>query len=638
MGQGSSSDSNSVPLDRLTQAFAKDQCILEDVVKYKQGLAATAITPASNYVDYEMDASETARRILSREGPKKRIIYVHGSPFEMGYTMGRLLPDQIESLCTTYIQHIAPSFISEAFDMAMVVAPLFYQTAYELILSVLTDLLIEGSNRAFWTSYKQGDIPKRYLEEMNGLVEGVRSTNLFTPVTLDRVIAANYGLDYMIALAFSGTLILRLQKEWQMLPEDLRAQVPFKSEFIAAPDMCNSFMASKGATVDRKVFLMRDFQFGNAHVYHRNCTIIIRHPTEPGRMTHVGVGMPGLLGYVTFLNAPGVAFGINLVHTGAVDLDRIGLGFMFMMREQAESAHNIHESEQILKSFYRGAPWIYYGVDKQGDMKVFETVSSKWSVDKINAQQWVSSKLILLPSQKHMEKWYDPKFVQGVWARTGTPKIRDADHELRKWSAPMFEHFESTEVTQSERWIPGGFLFRSWDDERDIVNKISNHYFPPWRTIGSDVVVATNSFLNPLLRLTQMHWVSTITQKSGLGCQWRYDTMVDLIKRSYGKLDYETCRNIITFLSPWKQPTYPQNARPYRQAVPDVFAQQYATTGVKLIEPAVIIAGSISLVNVTDMKLENQSGYWGNDFYSVTLTNYLWDEVKPVDPNPPAPR
>lgn len=612
--------------DRLQAAFAKDQCVVERIHEYGEGLLCVARTSAANYVDYALDAEETARRILHKEGPLKRVIYVRGSAYEMGFLMGRHFPNQVEAVCTTYINHMTPQFLSESLDMAMMSAPLFYQSVYEVLLTTLTEVLIQGSNRAFRVAIDKGDIPPRSVDELRGLVDGANSTALLSAVTMERVVAANYGLDYMVALVMSGQLLQRLKQEWSQLPPAFQNQVPFNDSFVGMPDMCNAFMASKKATANDDIFLMRDFQFTNAHVYHRFCTLVIRAPTEHGRMTHMDVTMPGLIGAVTSLNAAGVALGVNMVRSGAVDRERLGLGSMLMFREVMETCRDVDDTERCLKQHHKGVPWLFYAIDAHGTMRVFEQIAEVWEA-KLTERQWVDRASIraVMPPDADLVAWKLPQHERGIWARTGTHPTGQ-DDQLRRWNEPMVRALKHPELVEPARWQPGGFLYPSWMDEQETVRTVSNYYFPPWRPIGPDVTVVNNSFLNPVLRLTQMNWISTLAERISVGNQWRYDTLVSQLKQQYGTLTYETCKEIITFLSPWKQPGYPQNAPSYRHGIPSFieYMRPHPTQSPpKLHETAVLISGSISLVDVKRRRVENRSGYWGNEFYALTLTHYL---------------
>lgn len=663
MGQG---QSHPELKRRFAQTFAQDDCEFEKLYLYgKSGVLATARTKARHYLEHGLIPAETARRILLQEGPRKRIFYVRGTPYEMGFLMGQAAPIEVEALCTTYLHHIAPQFVSESFDLSMRVAPLFYQSAYEMLLGALGHLLISGTNEAFRVALEHQDIPSQYLEEMRGLVDGVASTQLVTAVTLERVIACNYGMDYLMSQIFSGELVRKMRKAWEHMDPELRKQLPdFEDRFLAVPDMCNAFVATGKATKSGDdVFLARDFQFNNAHVFHKYCTLIVRCPVERGRFSHVAVAMPGMVGHVTGYNERQVAMGVNLVRSGAVDHQRIGMGLMFLMRELAEQATSATHAESVIKKHMMGNPWLLYAVDAQSDYRCFELVARKWE-DHMDRETWVAKTrphvAKLLPPREDMAAWRETHHHSGVWSRTGEPPAATAgDRQLWEWSKPLLRYHQQAALMQPQRWKKAGrLLFQSWEDENALVNTVANDFFPPWKPVAG-VMVVNNQFHNPLLRLSQMNFWATLTEQNACGNTWRYETLVAQLRQHHGQLDLDLCCDLITFLSPWKQPDYPQNVG-YNAAIPDMWdvirevvseqvkrdtsrndpvtatansvvqamvkddtEMQPNDAPTKIYPHAVMISGSLSVVDVKQGTIAAKSGYWGSEWYQLNALRYF---------------
>lgn len=616
--------SSSKEIQALSDAFERDQCTLERTWTYNTATLACAKTRSINHIEGLTDPDEMARRILKQEGSCRRVYLVTGEPYDMGFVIGMALSDQVESMCTTYLNHISPQFISEEFDVMMRTTPALYQTAYELILSVVSDILVKESFKAFKQSVQRGDIPQRYLDEMRGVFDGANSVNLVSGITWERIVACNYGLDYLMCEVFSGKLLERIRHAWPRLPEEVREKVPqFRTEFMCAPDMCNAAMLSGEATRSGEdVYLLRDFQFSNAHVFHRNCTMIIRKPL--GRQAHIAVAMPGMIGHVTYLNESGVAGGVNLVRSSAVDPDRIGIGCMFLLREMAERGRSSIHTERIMKEYYMGAPWLMYSLDRSGDGRVYEMIAAKHEAN-LTVDHWVSHEMRkLFPSQELLNLWRNGWHTQGVWSRTGRPESNDQnDSVLRTWNVPLLGE-RWANVLETQRWKPGAALFNSWTDEAEFSKDVGNMYFCPWRYIGNGCVVISNAFVNPLLRLTQMGRIANISTRFATGVQWRYDTMTSLIKEGWGLFDMNKCKDTISFLSPWKRPLYPQNTE--RRGVQHL--EDFLSSKRTNLEPdkerdnAVPIAGALSVVDICNGVISTKTGYWGSQFYTLTLGNY----------------
>lgn len=601
MGARAAKEARAPP--ELVEAFARNGCTVDRVVTTPGGgLAALACTRARVY---EGAAADTARQILAGAGVHKQVVYVRGTPYEMGLALGRLVPEQVEAVCTTYLNHITPQYLSADMDAAMAAAPLLYKFAYEFILASVTDALTEGAVRAFWATHARGDVPAWYLDELRGLVDGAAEYS--SAVTLDRLIAANCGVDYMLMLTLSGRLIEFVRREWMRLPDDFRARVPFRDEFVAAPDMCSVFMASGAATASgRDAFMARDFQFPTAHVFHTYGTLMVRAPQ--GRAAHIDVSMPGLVGGVTCLGARGLAVGVNMVRAGAADTDRVGLGALGTLRELAETCATVADVEAVLRARHHGVSWIYYALDGAGEARVFEVVPPMDGVA-FRAER-VAYAVPRVPE--------DPN---GVYARTGTNPRGYTDATALQWSVPLLRSTGHADLADPRRWRPDGRLFDSWQQERVALQSLSNAYFPPWRATPG-IVVATNMFLTPAARVYQMDRVSSIVERTAWGNQWRYDSLVAEGRAHWGHIDFERCREIITFLSPWKQPAYPQNQQ-FRTSHAVLGA--FGVPGREYAPPAgdVMISGALSVIDVRALRIENRTGYWGSDPYALCLRDFL---------------
>lgn len=617
---------------KIKEAFAKDGIKLcGKVSRFGDGFIAAGKTTSLQFnVSRVIDKEQTARDILAKNGKLKHVICVKGTHYEMGFLMGRKFPGQVEDTCTTYINHMVPQFISEPFDLSMGVAPLMYQTAYEILVSELSMYLVRNTAIEYRKALKNGHIPQRFDDELQGLCDGAKSVRTLTPVTKDRLIAANYGLDYMFMKVLTGQLVEDLRPRWENNDKLKKFLEPYTFKL---PDMCNAFMVSGSATNSGSgSFLARDFQLNNGNVYNKNVTIVIRKPV--GYHTHAAVCMPGMVGHVTFLNERGVAGGVNVVRSSAIDPEFIGMGSLFIMRELAERADSTKHAESVLRSSYMGVPWLFYTNDPSGNHRVFEVIARVHdSPTKLAAKKFVTRPEILrrLPSTKKLASWRPAKTGDGVWPRQGSYK-HDGDSELYKYNEKLLGTNNHNGMLDPKRWKVGGSLFTSWKAESKTNVQLGNAYFAPWRSIPNTTVV-NNTFLNPILRITQMSDAAAGVERMAVGNQWRYDTLVKYVNKEYGKIDFDKCGEIIRFLSPWKQPDYPQNAEHYAEA-PDMFeaikvllgksVQKRKKWTAKGNEREIIISGSLSVVDCVALRMSNMSGIWGSEPYEITLINYIY--------------
>jgi hypothetical protein len=550
------------------------------------------ITNIPYYTHYQKTTAEAAAQLDL--GDPKIMYYVTGNHYQMGFLLGQMAPQDIEALCTTFINHLAPQFFSAELDLAMRDAPILYQGIYEFLLHELSDYIIEETNACFEESVKCGDIPQQYVDELRGILDGCSSKSVITPVTYKRLVAANYGVDFLITKVFSGEWNDTIKALWQKMPGNF----PYREEYVGVPDMCNGFMVGPPATKG-KVYLARDFQFMNAHVYQTCCTIIVRQPQNG--ILHAAVSLPGLLGALTGLNIHGVSLGVNMVRSAAVDTQRLGMGCILTTRHLLEKAENTKKAEHLLRQTHHGCPWLFYGADASGDMRTWEIIATKWDAPKyLKSGRW-TTKQMQKPTQAASHR-------DGVYHRGHQDDGID-------------------------------FKYRSYQQEMKRVKKVGNMYFPPYRSMKG-VEVINNSFLTPTLRYTQMTPLMNRIEAMSYGNQWRYDRLCQLIRKHYGSINLRCVSDIICFLSPWNEPNFPQNRRPEYLGIPswDDFLRDFSkhyvnplasvgATRTEVINEGVMMTGSITVIDVHERILYNKHGFWGLPFYSLDLRDFLRDFV-----------
>jgi hypothetical protein len=627
----SSTDESKRKAERVAKAFASNDCVIKHDIHKNNHYGCVAETNVKNYVSFNASVTENIRNILERRGPNKCVIYASGDPYTMGYMVGSLVPKQVEAI-STFVRHIPAQFVANDIDHMALTAPVVYQIIYKALTQVMLDLLTQGTVAAFYKAIKQGDIPERFLDEMKGLYDGAVSGLMVTPLTLETLIVANYGIDFLIGHVYSGRLQKELERAWDKLPDYIHKMYPNRpSNLVTVPDMCNAAMISGTATKSgQDAYLIRDFQFANAHIYHRFCTIMIRKPT--GFAPHLAVGIPGMVGCVTYLNAWGVAGGMNMVRSSAIDLKHLGLGCILTLRVLADEAKSSQHVKQLLRRYNRGVPWIYYAIDKTGDSHIYETIPNYWDTEQLYRM-----------CKKRMPKEMWNSICETTDYTPGTQRgVRDRQNEskypVQEWSHELLSRkFLKKYRWSTKRWSGStNYLFDSWSDELEAVADHQNMYFPPYRYVGPGVKIATNNFLYPVWRTTQMNRHAALAELSSWGNQWRYDTMAKDIKTHYGEWDKERCLQLAQFLSPWKYSDYPQNTGATRQ-IP-IFQQLFQESNEseneneeeeeEKVEPvgfenSVGITGSLSVVDIQNMTLYNKSGYWGNDFYHISLQPFI---------------
>ena len=554
---------NSPLPERIEKGFEKDGHKIVGYMGHGQGIGIRARAVTGNYV-----------------------AYVSGTPYEMGYLMGNLFYRELEQTCQTYLPHMIPQFISEDFDLAMKEFPLILSIVYDSLLEWLIDILITESVNAFDESVKRGDIPAALVEEIQGMVEGAASVQAFSYVTRSRLIAANFGLDYLFSQILSGKLLVRLKEFLKQFPD-----IPIASRYILAlPEMCNLVLASKSATLSGKdAYMMRDFQFANGRVYHKNSMILIRDSRMTGRLLNASVTMPGWIGAITGLNSAGLGCGMNMVRSEAVDVDRIGCGIMMMNRSILDQCKTVEEMEQLVRKMYTGMPWITYGIDDSGTQRVFEMIGRNVSLEGWENRYDKPKQLI---ASFKLDAWKGGS--GGVWPRTGCHH-KEGDKELSSMNQRLFEFVN--------RQNPSFPMFKTFREEEE--NLLGNSYFPLWYP-QKDVTIATNTFMNPILRRTEMTAKMYALTTGAPSSTTRYGKLAKAVEKYHGRITLSECRSIISFLNPRDEPDYTDNKRKFPLYNGDT----------------VLIRGSLSVIDIHARRLENKAGNWKNEFFGITLTYY----------------
>jgi hypothetical protein len=142
---------------------------------------------------------------------------------------------------------------------------------------------------------------------------------------------------------------------------------------------------------------------------------------------------------------------------------------------------------------------------------------------------------------------------------------------------------------------PSGMLNPTW--QGGPVEQ--GYFFAPRRGTKDDLLVATNHFLVPEMRLCAMYEWTNVVAKDEIGdILWRYDTLNKLCDDAYGSIDHDRARDLIDFL----RPGGPYGA--YYEGNP-------------------VIEGTISLCELTGRVMESHFGYHADDWVTLSLMNYV---------------
>jgi hypothetical protein len=415
-----------------------------------------------------------------------------------GYHHGVLLHAEIQDVCDVWLAHTLGEMVSSSSKAST------SSTAYEVALHGIVDVMLPLIHEEFRRSVDAGAIPRAMVDEMEGIVAGVRAMGLRSSVTLAHIVALNYGIDFVLRGVYMNTSdnvetceLVKLVKS-KLSASALRVL----KATARVPDMCNTAMVGK--------WMLRDYSFTNGLSFHKYALVVVRQ--REGTMS---VAMPGMVGAITAMSSRGVVVAVNLVRSTHVSSSVIGLNSVLMVRHLVTS-ENVLAAEERLNAAVVGVPWLYSVMDRS-DRAVFETVVA--SVD------MYPTPLISKDERASMRK-----NATGVYTRRDDGEFVDMD------AAYNAEHVRSSHPS-----------FASAEQENAFKGMYGAGYFqPPTADAADEVLVVANDFRLREPRMTQRgDWIRRL-QLTASRPQWRYEEMVRLIA-SAGTMDLDAAKRIAGF-------------------------------------------------------------------------------------------
>ena len=411
-------------------------CLLAALASGCAAFQQTSPAPSSIAAAFQRDDFTMARNVTFQDafaamatannattlstGNPKRTYYVSGAtPFNMGYALAAVGYDDLEILATTFLDHIVPSLLDKKLDQELQNGS--WAFAYDILLEAFAGWLVNETTISFNEVYAAEAVPTYFLDEMKGLVAGAAAVNPFTQVTLDRLIALNFGIDWISSRLYSGTLLSSLQSWATTQPAVVRAFVEsLTHKDLKPPVYCDAFAASGAATAggDQSIFA-RDFQLATGLVLQDIESMIIWNtldgrmyvlrlwytaacclrPRSPSPLDYccfpcclccccccccccclamcisplVGVGAVGFVGSMTAMNNKGFAMGVDTLRSSFVNATFPGINSLFLVRATAHASSTSEEATEYIAAARRGVTWLYPMSDMQGDGRIIES-------------------------------------------------------------------------------------------------------------------------------------------------------------------------------------------------------------------------------------------------------------------------
>lgn len=157
----------------------------------------------------------------------------------------------------------------------------------------------------------------------------------------------------------------------------------------------------------------------------------------------------------------------------------------------------------------------------------------------------------------------------------------------------------------------------------------SGSYFAPLRAEQGDIVLTSNHYITPEMRLTAMDERCNLLDLAyASDSQWCYDKLNVKVqaKREEGRIDYEAAKGLINFLEP---PCAEERRCPFVCVKNCYHDSKYHNR--ECLKPTrwkkrpIPIEGAVSLFDLSNLTVES---YYGDDWVGVQLRNYVkeWED------------
>ncbi len=563
--------------------------------------------------------SRTSRNTVT--GAAKRVYYVEGDHYQMGYLIGLLAEPDVSRMTVEFAHKIVFDFLH--------LRALENSTAE--VVKLLEDLIVDVVFRL--SQSMKPDIPITLQDELRGILDGCRAANPSTLVVWDDLWALNFGIDCLLAHVYGGGVF---------------AERGIPPVFLRVPYMCNAVFLGAAATGGKHLF-GRDFMFSTADVFQDTATLIVYRP-DTGRPL-VSQTAPGFVGSIIALNDAGVAMGVNMLPSHLCSPHRPGLNSLVLVRDCMENATSAPEAVDRIVAAPRGVSWLYPVGDRSGRSCLVEAGTQLGPSEDIPYFAGVPHYY-----EKHLP---DAAYIEGKRAKYGTPAPQRGlmarwndyvypDDYITDYNEHLWKAFARSGVTRLEEilsdlavdlealfkgdfralltaiqeqlraWIarpkydpasmgPLGFIDPLWTDS----NCPSTFYFAPQRESTGEVLIGTNMAVTPEMRFTMMNqWVALLTGDEYDDMQWRYDQLNLRVQQAVaaGPVSWDGAWALANFLRPGPNPTEPERTY-HGGGAPDWQRIQ--------------ITGSISLCDLDTCTIKSLYGYYGDEPLTLTLPRYL---------------
>lgn len=618
----------------LVKAFEKDNFDVKNLKKDPQ-YAGNPYVSEQGYMIYQgkiglLAESRDAINVVTKA--KKRVYYLEGSNYQMGYVLGLLAEPEVSRMTNEFAENMLTAFFKSSDSQR---AEGLFDYIKKIIVGLIGDL----------TKTMKPDIPDCFKDEISGLLNGCERANPKTKVREDALYALNFGFDFLLSHVYTGKVFAE-----KKIP-------PF---LLNIPVMCNAYSVYGDVVRDSKHYFGRDFMFPPAGVYQDTACLIIYNPDpipDQKKLLSVSQTAPGIVGSMAVMNIEGMAIGVDMSPTYLCTPERPGLNSLMLLRDCMEHCATFDEVVNHVLKAPRGVSWLYPIADGKTDQAaVLETganigsqpfpylqhLPDHYKKGLQKQQPALTEAYITQKQEKYRNKPpengmitrkadytypsdYISDFNKRLWDLFNSdswPRLEELAGDLISDLAAILKHEsveqllktlleEAKELLQkvpydSSYFTERGYINKTWTDKHCP----GPFYFAPQRETEPYMALVSNHNISPEMRLMAMQeWVALVAGSNLNDIQWRYDELNNELLQAIDdaqkgvKIDHAKALDLIDFLRPTgKFPTY----RNKDGGDPD----------------KIVIHGSISLCELKEKVIDSHFGYYGDKWVTIHLPYY----------------
>jgi hypothetical protein len=537
---------------------------------------------------------------IGTTGIKKKAYYVEGNHYEMGYLMGQLAEPEIAAMCNEFTKFVALAFVGANIKK---IRPLKWLAG--LVLEII----------AYWFAGNiYPDVPPQYRRELEGVFEGcqafARVAGRDTEVTWADLWVMNFGIDALLSFVYTGGTSPAAAQPRGFGAQTATSKKPrtfwgLAPKLLKMPMMCNAFSAFG----EGYHYFGRDFMFVTAGIFQQTACMVIQNPLPPrtpqepeGGLPFVSMTAPGIIGSIAGMNSHGVGVGVDMSPAGNCKPGRAGFNSLLLARNSVENGGDCDQAVDLMVQAQRGVSWNYILAD--GAHQKACVVEAAATTSNLNPLAYPPERLTAcLPDQTFLEAHPHPAAENrnGLMIRWNGYEYPQAYLDFNsKLFAAYGKPYDPDMFSGSSPAGP-----QPWKDKKCP----SLFYFQPPGESRPNLVVATNSFIIPEMRLCAMYeWTALLAQSHADDIQWRHRELTrqltSTLDKNNGHMSYEEAKEIINFLAP--DGNFPDYYNAKREPL-------------NTIE----IPGSVSLMDLKKKTMESHYGYYADEWVKISLLNYL---------------